>query len=239
MRWFLDISLVVVIAGTIFFYWHRGLIKSLMGVAKTVLSILLTYMLGGMAADWLEAKFILPALTVFVSDKLLALYTAGAEQFDLSAVFSGMPDWLRSLLQNFHVDVDALQQEYASVTEGSSTQLEQLASSIATPTAAVLSSLIGYVAVFFIAGILLTVLAFLLGKVAELPLIRGLDRTMGLILGIACALLFSSVYVVLIYIVLGWLEVKNPQIAFGVGFDSSWLFQYAYRFNLFKLLFGI
>ncbi len=239
MNWFLDLSLIAVVAGTVFFYWHRGLIKSLMGVAKTVLSILLTYMLGGVVAGWIETQFVLPALTEFVGEKLLALFSAQAEKFDLSTVFSGMPAWLCSMLQNFHVDVEALQQEYALVTEGSAADLQQLASSIASPAASILSSVIGYVAVFGIASNLLSVAAFFLSKVAEFPVIRQFDRTMGLLLGIVCALLFSSVYVVLIYIFFGWLEVKNPGVAFGAGFDSSWIFQHVYRFNLFKLLFGI
>ena len=239
MQYFLDISLLALIALTIVIYWRRGLIRSLMGAAKTVLSIILTYMFGDMAATWLEQTYMLPSLSAFVKERLQALFVSGAQSFDLSSVFAQMPDWLRNLLMNFHVDVGALEEEYALVTQGSSTQLDALASSIATPVAALLSTAVGYAVVFLVANLLLTIVAFLLVRIAELPVIRTFDRALGLVLGLLCAILYSSRYVMLIYMLLGWVEVSNPEIAFSSGFDASWIFQYAYKFNLFKILFGI
>ncbi len=239
MQYFLDISLVALIVLTVVWYWRRGLVKSLMGAAKTVLSIILTYMFGDAAADWLHQTYLQPAVRSFVHTRLEQAAATNGTHYDLATLLEQMPQWLQNLLELFHVDVLALQSRYSSVAEGSAQQLEEMAIHIATPITAFLSTVIGYAAVFLLSGLVLTIVAYLLGKLAELPVIRGCDRAMGLVLGVLCAVLFSSLYVLLVYLLLGWWEVNHPEISFSEGYDRSLIFRNMYQYNLFKLLFGL
>jgi uncharacterized membrane protein required for colicin V production len=239
MQYFLDISLIAIVLVTVLVYWHRGLIRSLMGAAKTVMAIILTYCFGDAARDWLYSYQIQPAVRDFVHQRLEQLAGEGRETYDLSSVLDTVPSWMQSLLQLFHVDIEALETKYAAVTDGSYAQLEEFCVSVSDPVVSFVSAALGYAGVFLVALLLMSVLAFLLGKLADLPVIRTCDRALGLILGLLCAVLFSSLYVLLLYTLLGWWEVTHPQILFSEGFDKTWLFQYAYQFNLFRFLFGI
>ena len=117
-------------------------------------------------------------------------------------------------------------------------QIEALVFRIADPLTEFFSSVVGHAAVFLIASLLLSIVTFILGKVADIPVIRKCDRALGLILGLVCSLVYSSVYVLLIYVVLGWFEIRYSTVPFSAGFEASHLFRYAYEWNLFKLLFG-
>ena len=238
MQYFLDISLVLLIAVTVIIYWKRGLIRSMMGAAKTVLSVILTYMFGDAARDWIYLNYMQPSVRSFVHGRLEEMATRGEGVYDLSGVVEVMPDWLKTLLHVFHVDVGALQEQYASVNTGSYEQLEDFVVSISDPVVSFLSAVLGYALVFLVSALVLTIVAFIMAKLADLPLIRGCDRALGLVLGILCAILYGSLYVLLTYALLGWIEVNHPELGFTEGFASSLLFKFAYEWNLFKILFG-
>ena len=236
MQYFLDISLVAVIAVTVILYWHRGLIRSLMGAAKTVLAIVITYLFGETVSSWLYLSFVQPVVHSYVHTRLEEAVASGELSAGLTQLVSETPRWLQKLLELFHVDVEPLLQDMA---EQQFDQIEALVFRIADPLTEFFSSTVGYAAVFLIASLLLSVAVWILGKVADLPVIRTCDRTLGLILGVICAVLYSSLYVLLVYVVLGWFEVRYSTVPFSAGFEASWLFRHAYEWNLFRLLFGI
>ena len=221
MQYFLDISLIVIFLATILVYWHRGLIRSLMGAAKTVLAIVVTYLFGDAVSSWLHLSFVQPVVHGYVNTRLEEAIASGELSSGLVKLVNEMPSWLQKLLELFHVDVEPLLQDMAD------------------PLAEFFSSVVGYAAVFLIASLLLSVAVWILGKVADLPVIRKCDRALGLILGVICAVLYSSIYVLLVYAVLGWFEVRYSTVPFSSAFEASWLFRHAYEWNLFRFLFGI
>ena len=239
MQYFLDLSLIALVLVTVIVFWRRGLLRSLMGAAKTVLAVILTYLFGDAASDWLYRTYLQPSVRTFVHTRLEEHFASVATSYDLSSLLAAMPEWLQNLLALFDVDSTSLEQKFGSVKQGSLLELEELVNGIADPVVSFISTVIGYAAVFLTASVLLAVLAFILGKLADLPLIRGCDRALGLLLGILCAALYASVYVLLVYLLLGWWEVSHPEIAFRAAFDHTWIFRHAYHYNFFRLLFGI
>lgn len=235
MQYFLDISLVAVLLVTVLVYWHRGLIRSLMGAAKTVLAIVITYMFGETVSSWLHLSFVQPVVHDYVHTRLEEAIASGELSSGLAKLVNETPRWLQKLLELFHVDVEPLLQDMA---EQQFDQIEVLVFRIADPLTEFFSSVVGHAAVFLIASLLLSIVTFILGKVADIPVIRKCDRALGLILGFVCSLVYSSVYVLLIYVVLGWFEIRYSTVPFSAGFEASHLFRYAYEWNLFKLLFG-
>ena len=236
MQYFLDISLIVIFLATILVYWHRGLIRSLMGAAKTVLAIVVTYLFGDTVSSWLYLSFIQPVVHGYVHTRLEEAIASGELSSGLAKLVNEMPRWLQKLLELFHVDIEPLLQDMA---EQRFEEIEALAFRIADPLAEFFSSVVGYAAVFLIASLLLSVAVWILGKIADLPVIRKCDRALGLILGVICAVLYSSIYVLLVYAVLGWFEVRYSTVPFSSAFEVSWLFRHAYEWNLFRFLFGI
>ena len=238
MKYFLDISLVLLILVTVFSCWKKGFIRSVFGVAKIVVASVLTYMLGGYVSDKMAEYWLDEKITGYVSDKLFAMFDAGAQTFDLSKVFDHISDSARTMLEKLNVDVSALAEEYASHTTASSEELRILADRIAQPVSTVLSNILGYSVVFLVLMLSLSILGYLLGKATDLPVIHAFDRTLGLALGVVSALFYASVYTLLVFAVLNLISTSYPAIAFGRAYEETVLFKAMYETNLIRIFFG-
>ena len=99
--------------------------------------------------------------------------------------------------------------------------------------------IIGYAGVYLITLILLSILTWILVKIAELPVIKKVDKTLGCILGVCSAFVYASVYTLLLFAIFSLIEGYNPEFAFHAAYDKSWLFRLFYDINVFRLIFGI
>jgi uncharacterized membrane protein required for colicin V production len=239
MSYFLDISLLLIIVITIIVGWHKGLIRSVLGVTKSLFAILVSYFFGPTVSAWVSEKILTGRVTEYVHSRLLAMFEVGADTFDLTTILENLPSWLSVFFEKTGVDPAALAGDLANLTAADALTLEQLASSMAAPITKMLSDLIAYTAVFLIAMLIFAIVAFLLEKVADLPIIRGVDRTLGLVLGVFCALIYASVYTLLMFAIMSMVEGYYENVAFHAAYEQSWLFKLFYNINIFRFIFGI
>ena len=148
MRFFLDISLLLLIAVTIFSCWHKGFIRSVLGTAKTVISVVLTYMFGAKVSAFLAERVVGQRVVRYVHDRFLAMFEQDAQVFDLSRVMENLPDWLRVLFERTNADSASAGSDYANVTEASADKLYEMAESFARPISNIISDFLGYASVF-------------------------------------------------------------------------------------------
>lgn len=239
MKYFLDISLVLLIALTVILCWKRGFIRSVFGVAKNLVAIIVTYMLGSTASAWISEHLVTHRVTDYVHDRLLSMFETGAETFDLTHILDNIPSWVEIFFQRGDLDADALSGQLGSLTAADASSLEALATSLAAPITKMVSDFLGYTLVFLVSLLALTLLAHLLYKVAELPVIRNIDHLLGLALGVLCAVLYASAYTLLLFAALSMLEGVRPDFAFHEAYEQTIIFQRIYNINLFRFLFGI
>lgn len=237
MKFFLDISIALLIVSTVIVCWHRGFIRSVLGAAKTVLAVIATYLFGARASAWLAERVIGARVTSYVHSRFVAMHEQGTEVFDLSHVAENLPEWLKNIFERTGVDFST--SGYESITEANGDQLYDMATSFAAPIAKVISDFLGYALVFFAALLCLNILAALLGKVADLPIIRGCDRLLGLVLGVLCAMLYASVYAVLIYAIFSMIEGAEHAFRFHEAMEQTRLFKFIYEYNVFRVILGI
>lgn len=235
MQYFLDISLILILVITIISNWQKGFVRSILGAAKTVVAILASYLFGPPASAWVSSHLITDRVTNTIYEHLLTALEAGSEMVDLTSILESLPSWMSMLLEKAGVDPSTIL-EGAS---GSSQSLQELAHSLATPISKMISDMIGYTVVFLIAMILFAIVAYILGKIVELPILRQIDRTMGLVLGIFCAFIYASVYTLLVYALLTLVEGHYESVAFHAAFEQTWLFKVFYDINIFRWMFSI
>lgn len=238
MRLFLDLAPAILIAVTVIVCWSRGFIRSMLGVAKTLIAVIVTYLFGGRVSAWLAEQLIGDRITNYVHTRFLAMHEQGAEVFDLAHIVENLPNWLKVLMQ--HTDTSsATGTDYSGISEASGEQLYDMAQSFAAPITNVISDFLGYSAVFLVAMLILTLLAFILGKIADLPVIRTCDRLLGFLLGLVCAALYVSVFAILIFAVFSMIEGANEGFRFHEIMEQTMLFKYVYEYNIFRFVFGI
>ena len=238
MNIFLDVSLIALILITVIVCWYRGFIRTVFGALKTVFAAILTYIFAPRVCAYLLQVVFGSRVTDFVYARLTAMVAEGAETLNLAQVIAEIPESAKALLTNFNVDLDALVEKYGSVGGAGSEELMELATSISAPVASFLSNAIGYALTFAVASILLSIVAWALSKVADLPIIKKCDRLLGLLIGILGAVFYSALYVLIVYTLLGWLEAAYGNVPFSAGFDKTVIFRPMYDYNIFRFIFG-
>ena len=207
MQLVIDILLLVIFALLIFRGWKRGFMKSVLGLGRLVLSVIITIAFGSAFADWLDVKFINPPVFEKVFEKfsdITADITATAEG-GVDALVEKIPEAFRGYLDLETVDPTA--EINALVEEWSHT--------VANSISGVISTVLGFILLFAISFVVLTVVIFIVGKVAKLPAIKTVDKLLGLVMGVisgAVAVIIISVILSAVLGVIGQGEVVEASI---------------------------
>ena len=239
MNLFLDISLIALIAVTIGICWHKGFIRSVIGLGKNLLCILIAYLFGGRASAWVSDLWISNRVTEYAHKRLSALFEKGTESFSPSVILENVPSWLQTLFERTGMDLSGMISKVTDMAVVDAQGLEDLSRSLAAPIVKLISDFIGYTGIYVIALIVISIVAFFLVKIADLPVIRKIDRALGCLLGIGCAAIYVSVYTLLVFALFSLIEGRNPDFAFHAAYDKTWIFRIFYDINIFRWIFGI
>ncbi len=177
-----DIVLIAVGLLIVLLYARRGFLKSLIHSMKTVLAFVIAYFLGGKLATLLADAFVSSAVRESVYKKVSSLYASGVAGADeLGASFP-----------SFMINEDVRARLDAATGSGEE-WINTVTDAIAAPMTDVISTVIGYIAVFVISLIGLWILAAVLNRVIEyIAVLNFANILLGGILGLllALALLF-------------------------------------------------
>ena len=173
MSFLLDISLLALIAVTVIVCWCKGFVRSVLGVGKALVCLLTTYLFGASASAFVSELWITERVMKFVHERLLALFEAGVETFDLSVVAQNIPEWVQTFLEKLGLDLSAMIGDATTVdVEG----LQAFVQSLSAPISKLISDIVGYTGVYLITFIVFSIVAFILVKIADIPIIRKVDK---------------------------------------------------------------
>ena len=188
MQLVIDVLFMAVFAIPVFRGWRRGFTKSILGLGRLVLSLVITILFGSAFAGRIDEMFINPPVFEAVSKKfssIAAEVTASAEG-GIDALVEKIPEAFRGYLDLTTVDPTA--EINALVEEWSHTVADGISKVIAT--------VIGYILLFVLAFLLLTLVIFIVTRFAKLPAIKTVDKLLGLVVGLfsgAAVVIFISV----------------------------------------------
>ncbi len=194
MSWILDLSVILVVVGTILYYWRRGFVKAILGFGRTLIAFVVAWAFGPKLGALIADKVIGNSISQKVYDLLVKLFDGAAETFNLAALFEQAPENFVQLVERFGGDFSELEAKYGNMTAASRDNLVELSQSIASPITAVISNLTGYILVFLVALILFTVFSGLISKVFELPLLKQINHLLGFLLGLLFAVLNAVIF---------------------------------------------
>ncbi len=177
----LDILLIFVFAMLVFRGWRRGLFRTVCSVGRLILSLTVTFLFGSAFGRWLDGRMINARVYASVSETFsnaAADVTATAEG-GVEALVERIPESFRGYLDLTAIDPAA----------GIHELTEQWSRTVADSISRVISSVLGHLLLFALAFIALTALIFLVGGLVRLPVIRTVDRLLGLALGAVSGML--------------------------------------------------
>ena len=194
MSWILDVLVIAIFIGTIIYYARKGFVKSVLGFGRTLISAILSWLLGPKLAAVIAEKVIGNAIAQKVYGLLTSAYDTSMETFDLSLLFEQAPEGFVKTVERFGGDFAELKTKYGDMTAATEDNLMELSRSIAAPITTILSNLFGYLLIFIAAYLLFIIFAGIISKIFELPLLRQINQFLGFLLGIAFGVLNTVIF---------------------------------------------
>ena len=195
MQLVIDVLFMAVFAFPVFRGWRRGFTKSILGLGRLILSLVVTILFGSAFAGRIDETFINPPVSEAVSKKfssIAAEVTASAEG-GIDALVEKIPEAFRGYLDLTTVDPTA---EINAL-------VEQWSRTVADGISKVISLILGFVLLFVISFILLTVAIFIVNKLVKLPVIQSVDKILGLVAGVFSGAVTVVVLSILLSAILG------------------------------------
>ena len=191
----LDVIIIVVMAASIVYGYKNGFVKSLMSLASGVVSVFVAYTFTPMLSTWLNTKYILGAISkgiaeTFASAAKTAGEAAGEIVYDLTKMFENPQ--INTIIERFGADAGVVEELSGGAEIVSYEMIESLATKVATPVANTVSTVVAFFILFIVATIALKIATAVIAGVFKLPVLKSMDKALGLVFGIIGA------------VVLGW-----------------------------------
>ena len=218
-----DVILVALFAILLIRGYVKGFMKMVLSFGRLILAVIITILLGPTVSAWINEKFINPPIFEWVHGKISELAgnaVTNVDEFlaDLPGIFKGF------------VDSDAFQEKYGEAGASVDALVTDVSTSISDAMSSVVSTLIGYVLLFLVAFVVLTVVIWLVGKFAELPLLKTGDKILGLVVGAVSGLLSVALVASVLYLIV---YVTGDLSAY----ENSVIFKFVKDINVFGFIF--
>ena len=236
----LDIVSIVILVACVWSAARRGFIKTIIGLVGTLAAVVLASAFGPAAASVIRTRMVGPFFERTVGDYLMT-YMSGvgesaeafAEQFN--QLLAEMPKVLEAYLRRFSVSPEEVRQSFESSATIESAR-EAAVSAISTPLSQAVSSALGFLLVFVAALLLIKLLTVLLDTAAKLPVLRSVNKGLGVALGALQGVVIVCFFAGVMTHLAPFLE-NYMTTAFDANTISSTLvFKYFYELSPFKRL---
>lgn len=187
MKAAIDIAMLAISAFVIFISCKKGFVKSFFKFSKVILSILITYLLRGFAASTCEKLFVRNWFSGNISEKLVQKVQQGGESVNFDTLFDSLPQIVKNLLSK-----DDLRNQFDSFVGSGEQSAISIGTKIEESLISIVSTLIGCILLFIIVFALLSLVAFILGKIAEAPVLKQMNFLLGLLWGVASSYVLMS-----------------------------------------------
>ena len=194
-----DAVIVVIFLLFIILGVKRGFVRSVLDLVGTLAAMLVSMWFSGIAAQWVFSTFLQESLTRQIEEALQAAPAADAAD----AVLSVVPEILRGGLEAFGITSDAINQAVA----GTSGQAAAAVVAVLSPmVVSVLRGLFALVLFVFLL-VIFRILSGVVCRIFRLPVLRQLDKGLGILLGVAQAALIT---VLLCFCAQALISVSSP-----------------------------
>lgn len=230
-----DIILIAIAAICVIGGARRGFFKSVMSFVSGIAALLLSYAFTPSLAPVISEKFILPSLSSGIGSTLESIAengvnTAGEAIYDLTKLAEN--EQFLTVAERYGADRGSLSSLIDQIGVGTKAAVDKVAEAVARPISDTLSNVIAFIVIFVVSIIALRIVIWLVGLLFSMPVLKGLDRTLGLVFGAVSALFFVWIFSMLCSTVITALSAAYPA-AFSVDIiENSHLLKFFATYNV-------
>lgn len=194
----MDALMICAAAIIVFATVKVGFVKSFFKSMKMIIVLLLTVLIGACLADVFADAFVADMFDGKISSALVEMAQSGEEKLSAESVRNNLPDAVKNMIPSEMID------DYFAESDADGVELaREIGTKIEGFLTDAVSEIISYVAVFLISFVACSVAIILLDGLFKLPVLKTVNKVMGLLLGASYAYVFLSIAVCLCAFVLG------------------------------------
>ncbi len=224
MSLLLDVILIVIMAMCVVYGYKNGFFKSIMNLVSGIVSVIVAYTFTPALGAWLNAKFFLGAISkgiaeAFASAAKASSDVAGEIVYDLTKMFENPQ--ITSIIERFGSDVSAVQEAADGSADASYSVIEDIAVSVASPIAETVSTVCAFLLLFIVTALVLRIFTAIISGIFRLPVLKSMDKGLGLVAGIITAAFFGWVLSLAAEVALSALVTVAPDIVSENTFNNT------------------
>ena len=205
-----DGILILIFAACIIEGRRRGFIKMVLSVIAVIISIGIAHTLAAPVAAWANESFAKEGVSQHIEEQLGGmLETDETQNVEVEAL---LPEELKSLIEKYDVSLDGIVDE-TSIKENVEQTSMEIAERILDAVLLPILETICFILIYIICSSLLSVLVSVIGSLFKLPVINGINKALGGVLGAAKGLAVISVLSVLAVFAAGILPENELTLA--------------------------
>ncbi len=238
MSLFLDLILIVIFAVTVVSAYNNGFFKSVMNLASALIATLVAYTATPALSGVIYNKFIHSSLSEALTGTIASMARSGSDAaYDLSRLLDNSQ--FATIVEKYGADMSHVTDLIENTAEHSYESVCTVASAVAAPVAATLSTALSFAVIFFVCFAALLIFTAVVGSFFRLPVLRNMDKTLGLVFGVLSATVTVFVIAMLAEPALSALSVVAPKIISPNLFENSILLKLFAEYNLLSMISNI
>ena len=197
MWWILDLIVVAIIALFVYLSAKRGFVRTVIELVGYFLAIYLSFIISGAIADFTYNKVVEPAIVENISNKISTTTNESVDS-TVDIIWEALPEFVSKSAENFNVSKNSVKatvaEKYTSNLDTKDfvkTVAENSVKLIVVPLIKTICSVILFIILMFVVKIL----ARVLNKMFSLPLIGGLNKALGGVIGLLKGVIFATIFV--------------------------------------------
>lgn len=194
MSFILDAILIVMCIVCVAVGTKRGFVKTVMSVLSSLISAIAAYTFTPYFANFIKEKFLMEPVSGGIADTIRSLVPAADGNYDLSSLFSDMPQTLSSIIERYHGNSDSLEALVKSMTETGDEAVRTLSRAIAEPIVNMISTVCAFIVIFVTALVILKVVTCVVDGVFKLPVLKTANTLLGFVFGLILAVFIIMIY---------------------------------------------
>ncbi len=238
MSLFLDLILIAVFAVTVASAYSNGFFKSVMNLASALIATLVAYTATPVLSGVIYNKFLHSSLSDALAGTMASMAKSGSDAaYDLTRLLDNSQ--FDSIVEKYGADTAHITELIENTAEHSYEGVCTVAKAVAAPVATTLSTVIAFAAIFFVCFAVLLIFTAVVGSFFRLPVLRNMDKTLGLVFGVLSATVTVFVIAMLAEPCLAALSVVAPKIISPNLFENSILLKLFAEYNLLSMISNI
>ncbi len=231
-----DVVIVAIVAIGTIIGAKRGFFKAVLRTFAGLISIIVAYLFAKPLAEMINVRFVYERLEEKISQAVDTHIGNSEAVLDPSALAESVPDSLGVIASIAGYDIKELA---ASAAEKGQDIIDTFIEASSTVISNVISTVIAFAVLLLSVYIALRILALVLDLIfSHIPVLKQINRTLGLIFGFICSLINSWIFAIVSYSLINALRVASPEFLSGFTREATYLYRFFTGFNPISWFFG-